>query len=88
MGSVIGSHDGVIRKTKGVRNVFDGRAVQGVVKPNEEGMFLPKHTTPNACTGKTFSLEIDDNGQQDATTFFETCNVLAMYAATPAMSSP
>lgn len=47
-----------IYKIKGVGDVLAGRVEQGVVKPNEEVVFLPTHTTSNPCTGKVFTVEM------------------------------
>ena len=47
-----------IYKIKGVGDVLAGRVEQGVVKPNEEVIFLPTHTASNPCTGKVFSIEM------------------------------
>ena len=47
-----------IYKIKGVGDVLAGRVEQGVVKPNEEVIFLPTHTLANPCTGKVFSVEM------------------------------
>jgi len=47
-----------IYKIKGVGDVLAGRVEQGIVKPNEEVIFLPTHTTANPCTGKVFSVEM------------------------------
>merc|ERR1711920_212804 len=47
-----------IYKIKGVGDVLAGRVEQGIVKPNEEVLFLPTHTTSNACTGKVFQIEM------------------------------
>ena len=41
-----------------VRDVLAGRVEQGVVKPGEEVVFLPTHTTSNPCTGKVFTVEM------------------------------
>ena len=35
-----------------------GRVEQGVVKPGDEVLFLPTHTTANPCTGKVFTVEM------------------------------
>merc|ERR1711868_44346 len=43
---------------KGVGDVLAGRVEQGVVKPGEEVVFLPTHTSSNPCTGKVFSVEM------------------------------
>ena len=45
-------------KIKGVGDVLAGRVEQGVVKPNDEVLFLPTHTTANPCTGKVFTVEM------------------------------
>mmetsp|Transcript_33453 Transcript_33453/g.79349 ORF Transcript_33453/g.79349 Transcript_33453/m.79349 type:complete len:464 (-) Transcript_33453:63-1454(-) len=47
-----------IYKIKGVGDVLAGRVEQGVVKPNEEVVFMPTHTKANPCTGKVFSVEM------------------------------
>merc|ERR1711865_1305963 len=47
-----------IYKIKGVGDVLAGRVEQGIVKPNEEAVFLPTHTASNPCTGKVFSVEM------------------------------
>lgn len=45
-------------KIKGVGDVLAGRVEQGIVKPNEEVLFLPTHTVANPCTGKVFTVEM------------------------------
>ena len=47
-----------IYKIKGVGDVITGRVEQGTVKPGEEVIFTPTHTTSNACTGKIFTVEM------------------------------
>merc|ERR1719230_1822628 len=47
-----------IYKIKGVGDVLAGRVEQGIVKPNEECVFLPTHTSANPCVGKVFSVEM------------------------------
>jgi len=47
-----------IYKIKGVGDVLAGRVEQGTVKPGEEVVFLPTHTSSNACTGKVFTVEM------------------------------
>lgn len=42
-------------KIKGVGDVLAGRVEQGVVKPGDEVIFLPTHTTANPCVGKVRS---------------------------------
>jgi len=45
-------------KIKGVGDVLAGRVEQGVVKPGEDVIFLPTHTTANPCVGKVFTVEM------------------------------
>merc|ERR1711998_101550 len=40
-----------IYKIKGVGDVIAGRIEQGLVKPNEEVIYMPTHTPANACGG-------------------------------------
>merc|ERR1711971_1069003 len=47
-----------IYKIKGVGDVLAGRVEQGVVKCNEEVVFLPTHTASNPCNGKVFTVEM------------------------------
>merc|ERR1712176_1748838 len=47
-----------IYKIKGVGDVLAGRVEQGLVKPNEEVVFMPTHTAANACEGKVFTTEM------------------------------
>jgi len=47
-----------IYKIKGVGDVLAGRVEQGIVKPNEEVVFMPTHTGSNPCTGKVFTVEM------------------------------
>merc|ERR1719231_173944 len=47
-----------VYKIKGVGDVLAGRVEQGVVKPNEEVVFLPTNTASNPCGGKVFSVEM------------------------------
>jgi elongation factor 1-alpha len=47
-----------IYKIKGVGDVLAGRVEQGVVRSNEEVVFLPTHTVSNPCMGKVFSVEM------------------------------
>merc|ERR1711966_207724 len=59
-----------IYKIKGVGDVLAGRVEQGVVKPNEEVVFLPTHTAANPCVGKVFTVEmhhkrVDEAGPGD-----------------------
>jgi elongation factor 1-alpha len=47
-----------IYKIKGAGDVLTGRVEQGTVKPTDEVIFLPTHTSSAACDGKVFSLEM------------------------------
>jgi len=47
-----------IYKIKGVGDVLAGRVEQGLVKPNEEVVFMPTHTPANPCAGKVFTIEM------------------------------
>merc|ERR1712083_816586 len=47
-----------IYKIKGVGDVLAGRVEQGIVKPNEEVVFMPTNTPANACGGKVFTIEM------------------------------
>ena len=47
-----------IYKIKGVGDVLAGRVEQGIVKPNEEVVFMPTHTAANECAGKVFTIEM------------------------------
>jgi elongation factor 1-alpha len=45
-------------KIKGVGDVITGRVEQGTVKPGDEVVFIPTHTTANPCPGKIFTVEM------------------------------
>jgi elongation factor 1-alpha len=45
-------------KIKGVGDVLAGRVEQGLVKPGDEVIFMPTHTTANPCVGKVFTVEM------------------------------
>jgi elongation factor 1-alpha len=45
-------------KIKGVGDVLTGRVEQGEVKPGDEVIFLPTHTSSTACSGKVFTVEM------------------------------
>jgi elongation factor 1-alpha len=47
-----------VYKIKGVGDVLTGRVEQGSVKPNDEVVFLPTHTSSTPCTGKVFTVEM------------------------------
>jgi elongation factor 1-alpha len=47
-----------IYKIKGVGDVLTGRVEQGIVKCNEEVVFVPTHQPSTPCTGKVFTIEM------------------------------
>ena len=47
-----------VYKIKGVGDVLAGRVEQGLVKPGEDVVFLPTHTSSNPCGGKVFTVEM------------------------------
>jgi len=55
-----------IYKIKGVGDVLAGRVEQGVVKPNEEVVFMPTHTAANICQGKVFTIEMHHTRHEEA----------------------
>merc|ERR1719401_1665430 len=55
-----------IYKIKGVGDVLAGRVEQGVVKPGEEVLFLPTHTSSNPCVGKVFTVEMHHQRAEQA----------------------
>merc|ERR1712050_31033 len=55
-----------IYKIKGVGDFLAGRVEQGLVKPNEEVIFLPTHTVANPCQGKVFSIEMHHKKAEEA----------------------
>jgi len=55
-----------IYKIKGVGDVLAGRVEQGIVKPNEDVVFMPTHTTANACAGKVFTIEMHHTRHETA----------------------
>jgi elongation factor 1-alpha len=55
-----------IYKIKGVGDVLAGRVEQGIVKPNEEVIFMPTHTPANACAGKVFTIEMHHTRHEQA----------------------
>jgi elongation factor 1-alpha len=56
-----------IYKIKGVGDVLAGRVEQGLVKPNEEVVFMPTHTASNPCVGKIFTVEMHHKRVEKAT---------------------
>ncbi|KAF4679023.1 hypothetical protein FOZ63_003860, partial [Perkinsus olseni] len=55
-----------IYKIKGVGDVLTGRVEQGVVKPNEDVLFMPTHTPATPCGGKVFTIEMHHKREQEA----------------------
>merc|ERR1712056_89046 len=55
-----------IYKIKGVGDVLAGRVEQGIVKPNEEVVFMPTNTPANACAGKVFQIEMHHKAVPEA----------------------
>eukprot|EP00492_Amphilonche_elongata_P004498 TRINITY_DN487_c0_g1_i1.p1 TRINITY_DN487_c0_g1~~TRINITY_DN487_c0_g1_i1.p1 ORF type:complete len:224 (+),score=10.64 TRINITY_DN487_c0_g1_i1:99-770(+) len=55
-----------IYKIKGVGDVLAGRVEQGIVKPNEEVIFMPTHTAANSCEGKVFTIEMHHTRHETA----------------------
>jgi len=55
-----------IYKIKGVGDVLAGRVEQGIVKKNEEVVFLPTHTAANPCVGKVFQIEMHHKTVEEA----------------------
>jgi elongation factor 1-alpha len=47
-----------VYKIKGVGDVLTGRVEQGAVKPGDEVMFMPTHSSSTSCTGKVFTVEM------------------------------
>jgi elongation factor 1-alpha len=56
-----------IYKIKGIGDVLTGRVEQGTVRPGEEVIFLPTHTTSTPCTGKVFTVEMHHKSVESAT---------------------
>jgi len=55
-----------IYKIKGVGDVLAGRVEQGIVKPNQDVVFMPTNTTANPCGGKVFSIEMHHKRHETA----------------------
>jgi len=55
-----------IYKIKGVGDVLAGRVEQGIVKPNEEVVFMPTNTPANPCGGKVFTIEMHHTRHETA----------------------
>jgi elongation factor 1-alpha len=56
-----------IYKIKGIGDVLTGRVEQGTVRPGEEVIFLPTHTSSTPCTGKVFTVEMHHKSVESAT---------------------
>lgn len=56
-----------IYKIKGIGDVLTGRVEQGTVKPSDEVVFLPTHTSTMPCQGKIFSIEMHHKNVESAT---------------------
>lgn len=55
-----------VYKIKGVGDVITGRVEQGVIKPEDQVLFLPTHTTSTPCAGKVFSVEMHHKSVPEA----------------------
>merc|ERR1711959_447712 len=55
-----------VHKIKGVGDVITGRLEQGVVKPGDECVFVPTHTSSTPCQGKIFSVEMHHKSVPEA----------------------
>lgn len=47
-----------VYKIKGTGDVLTGRIEQGLIKKDQEVVFLPTHTASTPCTGRIFSIEM------------------------------
>jgi len=55
-----------VYKIKGVGDVLTGRVEQGAVKPGDEVIFLPTHSTATPCQGKVFTVEMHHKSVPEA----------------------
>jgi len=55
-----------VYKIKGTGDVLTGRVEQGVVKPGQEVVFVPTHTSANDCSGKVFTVEMHHKQMEEA----------------------
>ncbi|KAI0564123.1 Translation elongation factor eEF1 subunit alpha [Gracilaria domingensis] len=55
-----------VYKIKGVGDVITGRVEQGVLKPEDQILFLPTHSSSTPCSGKVFSVEMHHKGVKEA----------------------
>lgn len=56
-----------VYKIKGIGDVLTGRVEQGTVKPGEEVVFLPTHSSSTPCTGKIFTVEMHHKSVESGT---------------------
>lgn len=56
-----------IYNIRGIGSVLTGRVEHGVVRPNDEVVFLPTHTSATPCAGKIFSIEMHHKSVESAT---------------------
>jgi len=55
-----------VYKIKGCGDVLTGRIEQGAVRPGDEVIFLPTHTTSTPCQGKVFTVEMHHKQVKEA----------------------
>lgn len=55
-----------VYKIKGVGDVITGRVEQGIIKPEDQVLFLPTHSTSTPCSGKVFSVEMHHKSVPEA----------------------
>lgn len=55
-----------VYKIKGSGDVITGRVEQGIIKPEDQILFLPTHTTSTPCSGKVFSVEMHHKSVKSA----------------------
>lgn len=55
-----------VYKIKGSGDVITGRVEQGVIKPEDQILFLPTHTASTPCAGKVFSVEMHHKSVKSA----------------------
>jgi translation elongation factor EF-1alpha len=61
-----GCNNSGIYKIKAVGDVLAGGVDQGIVKPGEEVVFLPTHTSLTPCVGKVFTVEMHHTRMDEA----------------------
>jgi len=55
-----------IYKIKGIGDVLTGRVEQGIVRPGDEVIFLPTHSSALPCPGKIFTVEMHHKSVESA----------------------